>query len=133
MRPWPPEPAADPMAMVRSRAYVGLLALAAVIGAPIRPSPTSSSSWSRGPARDLRPLAYGLGFGGIPVWWPLPVLALAGVLVGRSISYLPGTGGHKPADGFKAGGAPTADQGAGVIRPRSPLCASARCSVPRRR
>jgi hypothetical protein len=46
----------------------------------------------------------GLGFGGTPTWWPLPLLTLAGVLVGLAIRYLPGTGGHSPADGFKAGG-----------------------------
>ena len=45
-----------------------------------------------------------LGFDSTPAWWPLPVLALGGLLVGLAISRLPGTGGHSPADGFKAGG-----------------------------
>jgi H+/Cl- antiporter ClcA len=35
------------------------------------------------------------------------LLALAGVLVGLTIRYLPGRGGHSPADGFKAGGVPS--------------------------
>jgi H+/Cl- antiporter ClcA len=45
-----------------------------------------------------------LGFHGEPTWWPLPVLALGGLVVGLAIRYLPGTGGEKPAEGFKASG-----------------------------
>jgi chloride channel protein, CIC family len=44
-----------------------------------------------------------LGFSGEPLWWPLPWLALAGLLVALTIRYLPGTAGHKPAEGFKTG------------------------------
>ena len=46
-----------------------------------------------------------LGFDEAPVWWPLPILALGGLVVGLTIRYLPGTGGHDPAEGFKASGA----------------------------
>ena len=46
-----------------------------------------------------------LGFDAAPMWWPLPLLALSGLLVALAILHLPGTGGHSPADGFKAGGA----------------------------
>ena len=46
-----------------------------------------------------------LGFDAAPVWWPLPVLALGGLVVGLTIRYLPGTGGHVPAEGFKPSGA----------------------------
>jgi H+/Cl- antiporter ClcA len=42
-------------------------------------------------------------------------LVVAGVLVPLAIKYLPGTGGHSPADGFKAGGAPTPIELPGVI------------------
>jgi H+/Cl- antiporter ClcA len=45
-----------------------------------------------------------LGFDSAPTWWPLPLLALGGLLVALAIRHLPGTGGHSPADGFKAGG-----------------------------
>ena len=38
------------------------------------------------------------------MWWPLPLLALSGLLVALAIRYLPGTGGHSPADGFKSSG-----------------------------
>ena len=37
------------------------------------------------------------------MWWPLPWPPLAGLLVALTIRYLPGSAGHKPAEGFKAG------------------------------
>ncbi len=40
-----------------------------------------------------------------PSWWPIPLLALSGLIVAASIRYLPGTSGHRPAEGFKTGGA----------------------------
>ncbi|WP_144124630.1 chloride channel protein [Catellatospora sichuanensis] len=39
-----------------------------------------------------------------PWWWPLPLLALAGLGVGAVARWAPGHGGHTPADGM--GGAP---------------------------
>ena len=45
-----------------------------------------------------------LGFSGEPVWWPLLPLTLSGLIVALVIRYLPGIGGHKPAEGFKTGG-----------------------------
>ena len=45
-----------------------------------------------------------LGFDATPAWWPLPLLAVAGLVVAFAITRLPGTGGHSPADGFHAGG-----------------------------
>ena len=45
-----------------------------------------------------------LGFDGAPVWWPIPLLALGGLVVGLTIRYLPGSGGHVPAEGFKSSG-----------------------------
>ncbi len=44
------------------------------------------------------------GYATPPAWWPAPWLTLSGVLVAASIRYLPGTSGHKPAEGFKTGG-----------------------------
>ena len=45
-----------------------------------------------------------LGLHAEPIWWPVPVLALSGLLVALTIRHLPGTAGHKPAEGFKTGG-----------------------------
>ena len=48
-----------------------------------------------------------LGFESTPAWWPLPWLALAGLLTAVAIERLPGRGGHLPAEGLRTGGAPT--------------------------
>lgn len=61
-------------------------------------------------------LPAGLGFASEPTWWPLLPLALAGALVGLTIRYLPGRGGHSPADGFHTGGGPpTAAEIPGIV------------------
>ena len=39
---------------------------------------------------------------GAPLWWSVPVLGLAGLIVAFAIVRLPGSGGHVPADGLKA-------------------------------
>jgi H+/Cl- antiporter ClcA len=96
----------DPLALLRSRSYVKLLVLAALIGVPI-------SAIAYGFLKLVALLQEALftdlpeelGFDTPPTWWPLPLLALAGVLVALAIRYLPGIGGHSPADGFKAAGA----------------------------
>lgn len=43
-----------------------------------------------------------------PWWWPLPLLAIAGTVVGLVVARLPGAGGHVPAAGLQPGGASTA-------------------------
>ena len=48
-----------------------------------------------------------VGFDTIPLWWPLPWVALAGLLTAFAVVRLPGHGGHVPAEGLKAGGEPT--------------------------
>jgi H+/Cl- antiporter ClcA len=110
-----PAPPSDPAAILRSRSYVRLLLVAAILGVPISAAAygflalvAELQSWVFG---DL-PKA--LGFQGTPLWWPLPLLALAGLLVGLTIRYLPGRGGHSPADGFKAGGVPSPVQLPGI-------------------
>src|SRR3954469_24160051 len=96
----------DPLAALRSNAYLKLLLLAGIIGAPISAlaygflelvSQLQEAIFTDIP-KDV------LGFSSTPAWWPLPVVALCGLLVAAAISYLPGIGGHSPADGFKAGG-----------------------------
>ena len=47
-----------------------------------------------------------LGYHSEPLWWPIPPLLLAGLLVALTIRYLPGRGGHSPADGFTMGEGP---------------------------
>jgi H+/Cl- antiporter ClcA len=97
----------DPLALLRSRSYIALLVLAAIIGVPI-----SAAAYfflalvSKMQGWIFTDLPKGLGFHGEPLWWPIPPLVLAGVLVALTIRYLPGKGGHSPADGFKVGGGP---------------------------
>ena len=106
----------DPQVLLRSKAYLGLLILAAALGVPI-----SAAAYG-----FLQLVAYlqgevfthlpnGLGFHGAPPWWPLPLLTVAGLLVAAVIRFLPGKGGHSPADGFKPGGTPTTAELPGVL------------------
>jgi H+/Cl- antiporter ClcA len=97
----------DPLALLRSRSYLVLLVLAAIIGVPISAVAyfflalvTKLQGWI------FTSLPHGLGFHSEPLWWPILPLALAGLLVGLTIRYLPGTGGNSPAEGFKAGESP---------------------------
>ena len=99
----------DALALLRSRSYVALLVLAAIIGVPV-----SAAAYfflalvSKMQGWIFTDLPKGLGFHAEPLWWPVLPLALAGVLVAATIRYLPGQGGHSPADGFKAGEGPPA-------------------------
>jgi H+/Cl- antiporter ClcA len=103
-----PPPSPDPAAALRSRSYVGLLVLAAILGVPISAAAYGFLALVAGLQDWLfTDLPEALGLGGAPSWWPLPLLTLAGILVGLTIRYLPGRGGHSPADGFKAGGVPS--------------------------
>jgi H+/Cl- antiporter ClcA len=107
----------DPQVLLRSKGYVLLLLLAAVLGAPV----SAAAYGFLALVSYLQPqifthLPNGLGFHGEPPRWPLPVLTVAGLLVAPVIAFLPGKGGHSPADGFKpGGGAPTPAQLPGVL------------------
>jgi len=104
----PPAPAAgppDPAVLLRSPAYVKLLVLAAIIGVPV----SAAAYGFLKLVAALQDLVYqdlpeALGFSTAPSWWPVPLVAAGGVIVALAIQHLPGTGGHSPADGFKASG-----------------------------
>jgi H+/Cl- antiporter ClcA len=96
----------DPFALLRSRAYVRLLVLAALIGVPISAVAYGFLKLVAWLQESLfTDLPESLGFDAPPTWWPLPLLALSGLLVALALLHLPGTGGHSPADGFKTSGA----------------------------
>jgi H+/Cl- antiporter ClcA len=98
--------AASTLAVLRTRSYLVLLVLAALIGVPISAIAYGFLALvSKLQGWIFSDLPKGLGFHAEPVWWPLLPLAVAGVLVALTIKYLPGRGGHSPADGFKAGAA----------------------------
>ena len=108
----PPGPAAmDPVQVLRSKAYLSALVLAALLGIPI-----SALSYgflalvSKLQKAVFQDLPGEIFSGTTPAWWPLPWLVLCGVLTGAVIRYLPGNAGHSPAFGFKVGGGPPVDR-----------------------
>jgi H+/Cl- antiporter ClcA len=107
---------ADPQALLRTRSYVGLLVLAAVIGVPVSAAAYGFLALVDYLQKEIfTHLPHGLGFQAEPVWWPLPVLAIGGLLVALAIRYLPGRGGPSPAGGFKMHGAPAIAELPGVV------------------
>ena len=125
----------DPAQLLRSRSYVVVLVLGALIGVPVA---AVAYFYLKGVAEAqtwvFTTLPGDLGFSGEPAWWPLLPLTVSGLLVGLTLRYLPGTGGHKPAEGFKAARARAPDRAAGHRRSRrSPRSAWASCSAPRPR
>jgi H+/Cl- antiporter ClcA len=90
---------------MRSKRFVVLLVIVAIIGVII-----SLAAWCflEGVAQLQKELythlPHALGYNnGPPVWWPLPLLGIAGLLVALAIMRLPGEGGHLPAKGLAAG------------------------------
>jgi H+/Cl- antiporter ClcA len=79
-------PPPDPQALLRSRSYVQLLVLAALLGVPV-----SAASYGFLALVDwlqeavFTDLPRSLGFDSAPLWWPLPLLALAGLLTALAI------------------------------------------------
>lgn len=130
--------AADPRSLIRSGQYRALLVLAAAIGLFV-----STAAWlflelvHEIEIWVYQDLPHDLGYDSVPVWWPLPWLALAGLLTAVAIVRLPGRGGHVPAEGVEVGGKPsgpvdlpgillaaTATLGLGlVLGPEGPLIA----------
>jgi H+/Cl- antiporter ClcA len=94
----------DPVELLRSRSYLVLLVFGAVVGV-LAAAVAFFFLKAVGEVQHFvfTSLPQDVGFSGEPIWWPLPCLALAGLLVALTIHYLPGTAGHKPAEGFKTG------------------------------
>ena len=104
------------MALLRSRSYLRLLILAAILGVPISAVAYGFLALVSYLQKEIfTHLPHGLGFSSEPVWWPLPVLVVGGVLAALAIRYLPGRGGASPAAGFALHAPPTAVQLPGVI------------------
>ncbi len=97
-------PQTDPTALIPSKDYRILLVLAAIIGVLV-----SLASWGflelthEMQVWVYKDLPSGLGFNGVPAWWPVPVLGMAGLVVAFAVTRLPGGGGHQPSEGLKAG------------------------------
>jgi H+/Cl- antiporter ClcA len=106
----------DPGDLLRDRRYAALLLFGALVGAPIAVfAYFFLKAVNEGQSFFFTDLPKHLGFHTEPVWWPLFPLALAGVVVSLTIRYLPGTGGHSPADGFKPAGAVASIELPGIL------------------
>ena len=93
----------DLRALMRSKRFAVLLALAAVVGLVV-----SFAAWGflelihQIQVGVFQGLPKDLGFDSTPRWWYLPVLAIAGLLTALAITRFPGRGGHQPAHGLNA-------------------------------
>jgi H+/Cl- antiporter ClcA len=95
----------DAATMLRSRQYLRLLGIAAVLGVPI----SAAAYWFlvlTGALGDwlYTDLPSAVHLDPVPAWWPLPLLGVAGLLVALVVRYVPGRGGETPIDGFHPGG-----------------------------
>nr|WP_249417107.1 chloride channel protein [Streptomyces sp. TS71-3] len=104
------------MATLRSTRYLVLLVFAGLLGVPL----AAGAYGFLALVKELQHLCFAelpgsLGFHGEPPWWPLPLLAVAGLLVAAAIRFLPGTGGHEPSQGLAVSGAPGARELPGIL------------------
>src|SRR5437868_5498117 len=106
----PPAPitAEQASATMRSRPFMVLLVLVAVIGVVV-----SLAAWCflellhQTQQEVFTHLPHALGYPhGAPRWWPLPVLPIAALITALAIVKLPGRGGHIPSEGLATGGPP---------------------------
>jgi H+/Cl- antiporter ClcA len=98
-----PEQAAQTMT---SRRFIVLLAIVSVVGIVVSLATWCFLELVYQLDRELYThLPNALGYKhGPPLWWYLPVLCVAGLVVALAITRLPGEGGHIPANGLKVGG-----------------------------
>ncbi|MFE9561602.1 chloride channel protein [Streptomyces sp. NPDC006487] len=117
-----PRPASDPSVtgtqpeeadvlrdMLRRPGYLKALVLCALIGIPV----SLAAFWFLVVLHELEhalwaDLPRAMGWDTPPWWWPLPLLLVAGTVVGLVVTHLPGSGGHTPSSGLHTGGASSA-------------------------
>ena len=105
----------NPIALLRSPQYLRLLFVAAILGVPISAIAYGFLALVSYFQQEIFiHLPHGLGFSDAPVWWPLPIVTVGGVLAGFAIRYLPGRGGPSPALPFALHAPPTPIQLPGI-------------------
>jgi H+/Cl- antiporter ClcA len=98
-------PTPKPLDMLKSRSYLVLLVFGAIVGVPVAVIAYYFLKLvALAQKYFFTTLPGELGFHGQPPWWPMPIVAVGGVLVALTLHYLPGSGGHHPAEGLKTGG-----------------------------
>ncbi|MFB7177909.1 chloride channel protein [Streptomyces sp. NPDC056257] len=95
--------------ILRTPGYLVILVYSALIGIPV----SLVAFWFLVGLHELQhvfwtDLPHHLGWDTAPWWWPLPLLLVAGVVVGLVAAHLTGGGGHIPAGGLHAGPTPPA-------------------------
>jgi len=93
-------------ATIRSKQYVALLVVVAVIGVIVSLAAWCFLEGIHQIQQELYThLPHAVGYqNGPPKWWPLPILAIGALITAIAIARLPGNGGHIPAEGLSAGG-----------------------------
>lgn len=91
--------------ILRAPGYLKALVFSAFIGIPV----SLVAFWFLAGLQALEravwtSLPHAMGRDAPPWWWPLPLLLVAGVVVGLVVRHLPGAGGHIPAAGLATGG-----------------------------
>ena len=82
-----------------------LLVLGALVGVPVAAVAYFFLAFvSKAQGWVFQTLPQDLGFDSAPTWWPLLPLVLSGLVVGLSLTFLRGTGGHEPTHGMSTGG-----------------------------
>jgi H+/Cl- antiporter ClcA len=99
----------DPSSTLLSKQFLVLLVIAAIVGVLVSLAAWCFVELVYQIQRELYthfPSALGY-HNGPPLWWSLPILAIAGLITAFAIVRLPGEGGHVAAEGLKVGGGPT--------------------------
>jgi H+/Cl- antiporter ClcA len=99
-----PSSAPNPADLLKSRAYVAMLVMAAGVGVVVSTVAYFYLKAVTSAQTSVFTTLPGDLWSKPPVWWPLIPLFVCGVVVACCIRFLPGTSGHKPAEGFKASG-----------------------------
>ena len=107
----------DPDSTLLSNGFVVLLVIASVVGVLVSLAAWCFVELIYQIQRELYThLPSAVGYhNGPPLWWSLPILAIAGLITAFAIVRLPGNGGHIPAEGLKVGGLPQPIALPGVI------------------
>lgn len=101
-----PSPSPNPAELLKSRAYLAMLLVAAVVGVLVATfAYFYLKAISSAQTYVFTTLPEDLGWDREPSWWPLLPLFVSGLVVAASIRFLPGTSGHKPAEGLRLSGA----------------------------
>jgi H+/Cl- antiporter ClcA len=96
----------DPSSTLLSKGFLVLLVIAAIVGVLVSLAAWCFLELVYQIQRELYThLPSAVGYhNGPPLWWSLPILAIAGLITAFAIVRLPGNGGHVAAEGLKVGG-----------------------------